>query len=168
MKPMDRRSNGKPDADAHERLKRPADDASGVSPVLVIRTSNLRSPIVEDRTIELLAPDPDRPSVEVPPIRELIRPLAWAIVPAVPSLVLAGWQAALIAAGVGVLLQQLSERAGRSTFVLTDGFLRFRGDDARAQGVQEEDDVRWAWTSGAVTGGREDDARPSWPESISP
>jgi len=153
MEPIDRHPAGQPGAVAHERLVHP--------------TSRLRSPIVEDRSILLPPPDPERPSLEVPPVGELIRLLAWAIVPAAPFLVLVGWQPALMVGGVALLIRRLSRRAGRATFVFADGFLRFR-DDARAQGIQEEDDIRWTWSGGALTGGPEDGARPSWPGSISP
>lgn len=154
MEPMDQGSAGRPDAVAPERLERP--------------TSHLRSPVVDDRLIELLPPDPDRPSLEIPSARELVGLLTWVIVPAIPVLLLVGWQAALIALAVAGLFRWLNGRAGRTNSVFADGFLQFRGDGARAQGIQEEDDVHWTWSGGPATGAREDSARPSWPGSINP
>lgn len=165
---MDERPGGQPGDVMYARREPPGDDGSDVTPLLVRPTSHLRSPIAEERSIELLSPDPDRPSLVVPPPRELIRTLAWAVVPAIPFLVLAGWQPALMAGAVVLLVREIDRRAGRPTLLFADGFLRFRGDEARAPGIQEEDDVRWTWSGGALTGGREDDARPSWPGSISP
>lgn len=153
---------------AHEGRERVLNHGSGCAPELVRPASHLRSPIVEDRPIELLSPDPDRPSLAVPPVRELIRTITWAVLPAVLVLVLAGWQPALIAGAVAVLVRGVDRHIGHATLLFADGFLRFRGDDVRAPGVQEEDDVRWAWSARAVTGEREDGARPSWPGSISP
>jgi hypothetical protein len=106
--------------------------------------------------------------MDVPPVGELIPTLLWASLPAIPLLLLVGWLPAVIGSAIAVLLRALDRRVGHARLLSADGFLRFREDDARAQGVQEEDDVRWTWSGGAVTGGREDGARPSWPGSISP
>jgi hypothetical protein len=136
MEPMDHRRADEPGAVVLERLEgleRPA--------------SHLRSPIVEERTIDLAPLDIDRPSVEVPPVGRLIPMLAWAIVPAVPCLLLIGWQSALLAASVALLVREVDRRAGRARLLFADGFLRFE-DDARAQGVQEENDVHWTWGQG--------------------
>ena len=131
-------------------------------------TARLRSPIVEDRSIELLPLDPDRPTVELPPLGSLSVALIWALTPALPFLLLVGPQPALFAGGVGLLIRELNRRAARPGIVFAEGFLRFRGDDAQAQGIQEDDDVRWSWSGRALTGEREDGARPSWPGSVSP
>lgn len=153
MEPMESAETGQPDAVASERL--------------APSTAHLRSHVVDDRSIELLSVDLDRPTVELPPLAELVGVLLWSLVPAVPLLALLGWQPAVVTAGLCVLIRSVSRRAAQSSSVFADGFLRFRGD-VRAQGVQEEDDVRWRWRGGAVTGGQEDGTRPSWPGSVNP
>ncbi|MGZ8437660.1 MAG: hypothetical protein ACXWXR_03855 [Candidatus Limnocylindrales bacterium] len=128
--------------------------------------AHLRAHVVDDRSIELLSVDLDRPTVELPPLAELGGVLLGSLVPAVPVLALVGWQPAVVTAGLCLLIRSLSRRVDRSSSVFADGFLRFRGDAAQAQGIQEDDDVRWHWRGGALTGGQEDGTRPSWPGSI--
>jgi hypothetical protein len=154
MEPMDPSTPGRPDAVVRERL--------------VPSAAHLRSPVVDDHSIELLALDPDRLTLELPPLNDVVGMLLWSLGPGVPCLALVGWEAALITGGAGLFLWILNGRPSRSGVAFTEGFLRFRGDDAPAHGIQEEDDVRWRWRGGPVTGGREDGARPSWTGSINP
>lgn len=143
---MDQRSPGRPYAVDWELLERPSDAGSDVAPVLLRPVAHLRSPIVEHRSTEPLPPDSDRPSLVILPVRELIAPLAWAVLPAIPVLALLGWQAALIVGAAAALIRELDSRVGRATFSFGDGFLPFRPLNAWPQGVQEEDDVRWNWS----------------------
>lgn len=115
---------------------------------------------LDDRAIELLAHERDRPSVELPPLGDLLDLLLWSLVPAVPLLALVGWQAAVVAGGAGLLARTVQPRSGRPGATFAEGFLQFQGDEGRARGVQEDDDVRWRWSGRALTGEREDGARP--------
>lgn len=125
--------------------RRPYDAGTEVAPVLLRPVAHLRSPIVEHRWIEPPPPDPDRASLVIPPVRELIAPLAWAILPSVPVLALVGWQSALVVGAAVALVRELDTRIGRATFSFGDGFLPFRAHNAWPQGVQEEDEVHWRW-----------------------
>ena len=146
--------------------RNPMDPPDQAQPGTVVRerlTSSaayLRSPILEDRTIELAPLDPDRATVELPPLAELVGAMAWVLLPAVPCLVFVGWEAAIVAGGTGLFLAVLNRRTSLPGAAFAGGFLQFRGDDAPALGVQEEDDVRWRWRGGSTTGGREDGVRP--------
>ncbi len=147
MEPMDSRESGRPIAVARERLAPAA--------------AHLHASSLDDGAMELLAEDRDRPSVALPPLADVLGALLWSLLPGVPLFALVGWQAALIAGGMGLLVQTWSRRAARPGVQFADGFLQFRGDEGRARGVQEDDEVRWRWPGRAVTGGPEDGARPS-------
>ena len=69
----------------------------------------------------------------------------WAF-PIPVALLLAGWQSALMVAGLDSILHALSLVANRVTFTFADGFLPFRLEDAWPHGVREDDDVRWNWS----------------------
>lgn len=117
-------------------------------PVLFRPVAQLRSPIVERCSTEPRPPDldPDRPSLAIPPVRALIRPVIWAILPALPVVTLVGWQPALIVGVVAAVIRDLDIRIGRATFSFGDGFLPFRAQNAWPRGVQEEDRVHWNWS----------------------
>ncbi len=121
-----------------------------LAPVLVRPAAHLRSPILAPHSpgsAAAAAPepaDPDRPVLEVPaiPAAELLRAMAWALLPATLVLLLVGWLPAVI---VGVVA--LGARAMRhATFGFGDGFLPFRAQDGWPRGVQEDNDVHWNWT----------------------
>ena len=154
MEPMDSRASGQADIVARERL--------------VPSAAHLRTSRLDDQAIELLAQDRERPSVALPPLADLLGVLLWSLVPAVPLLALVSWQAAAVAGAAGLFLRTVHLHSGRPGVAFADGFLQFQGDGGRAPGVQEDDDVRWRWRSRAVTSGREDGARSSWPGSINP
>ena len=111
-------------------------------------TAHLRSPVVDDRSIELLSLDADRPTRgAAADSAELVGVLLWSLVPGVPLLALVGWQPAVAAAASCLLIRSLRRHASQSGSLFADGFLRFRGTRC-APGVQEEDDVRWRWRGG--------------------
>ncbi|MBI3749910.1 MAG: hypothetical protein HY262_13860 [Chloroflexi bacterium] len=151
---MDSRAPAPPGTVARERL--------------VPSALHLHAARIDDRAIELLAQGRDRPSVALPPLGDLLGMLAWSLVPAVPLLALVDWQAAAVVGGAGLLVREIRRRGGRPEATFANGFLQFQGDEGRARGIQEDDDVRWRWRGGAVTSGREDGARSSWPGSINP
>jgi hypothetical protein len=147
MEPADPRATGQPGIVACERLE-PS-------------KARLRSPLADGHPIELLPIDPDRPTVELPPLGGIIGALAWSLTPALPVLAYVDWPQAVLAGSAGLLLWTLGRHAARSDVAFADGFLRFRGDQAQLPGRREDDDVRWRWSGSAATGGREDGARPS-------
>jgi hypothetical protein len=122
-----------------------ATDAGG-RPVLYRPAGRIRSPMIEHR------PDPrpprgDRPSVEMPPIRAFIGPLVWAAVPALPVLIRVGWQAAVVVGVMAIAVREARVRASRSTISFADGFLGYTAHNGWPHGVQEDDDVRWNWST---------------------
>lgn len=124
-------------------------DASGADlgrrPVLYRPTGRIRSPMVERRS-DAPRPDRDRPTVEMPPLRVLIGPLVWAVVPGLPVLVRVGWQAAIVVGVVAILVREVRGRASRSGISFTDGFLAYTAHNGWPRGVQEDDDAHWNWT----------------------
>jgi hypothetical protein len=100
---------------------------------------------MERRPIELRTTDDDRPSVLLPPMRSFIGPTGVALMVAAPVLLLAGWQAALIAGLGAAAYRELDRRVGRAGFSLGDGFLPYRSETGWPHGVREDDDVRWNW-----------------------
>jgi hypothetical protein len=143
---MDQRPPGRSHATDPELPEGTSEAVWDLAPVLAGSPPHVRSTIVEQRSAELPPPNPDRPSLVIPPVRELIRPLAWAFVPAVPVAALLGWQPAVIVGAAAVLIRELDRRVGRANASFGDGFLTPRPPDARPTGVQEDDDVRWNWT----------------------
>ena len=103
------------------------------------------SPIMEHREVRPLARDVEVVAVSLPPARDLVRPLAWAMLAAMPVLAVIGWQAALVAGGLSALIREVDRRVGRSDLSFAAGFLGFRGEMTWPRGVQEDDDVRWNW-----------------------
>jgi hypothetical protein len=146
-----------------ESLGSPASGQSGnvARERLVPSAARVHASSLDDCAMELLASERDRTTVALPPLRELLGVLVWSLGPGVPLFALVGWQASVVAGGAGLLLRSVRLRAVRPGLQFADGFLKFRGDDVRARGVQEEDDVRWRWPGRAMTGGREDGTRPS-------
>lgn len=140
----------RPDAPGAELLEGVDHTGPIVVPVSVAPASRLRSPIMEHRPIEFLPANHDRPTVLLPPLRAIIGPSGLALLIAVPMLVVAGLQVALISSLGAAVLPELHRRASRMTFAFGEGFLPYRAQTVWPQGVQEEDDVRWNWSS--VTG----------------
>jgi hypothetical protein len=114
----------------------------------------LRSPILDAGSFDLLALDPNRRRIEIPPLGEAVGILLWSLVPAVPLAASVGWQPAVIGAAAGLLLRTLNRFAARSGFQFADGFLQFQSDEGPALRVREDDDVRWHWSGLPVTDGR--------------
>jgi hypothetical protein len=105
----------------------------------------IHSPIFARRAKPGRAPADVLPGVELPPIRSLVGPLGWVLIPALPILLRIGWQAAAVTGLVALIVREAHLRADRSTISFGEGFLGYRGRDGWPQGVQEDDDVRWNW-----------------------
>ena len=122
--------------------------------VAVAPVSRIRSPIMEHRSFEPLPPADDRPAVMLPPLRAFIGPSAFALLVAVPLLLLVTWQVALVGAAVAAAARELRGRANRMTFSFGEGFLPYRAQTGWPQGVREDDDVRWNWSPLSQGGAR--------------
>jgi hypothetical protein len=105
----------------------------------------MRSPLMDRRRSDPPPIGDERPTIVLPPLRELMEPSAVAIVIAAPLLVLAGWQLALIA-GLGATILREVERRMPASSSFAAGFLPYQADDAWPRGVREDDDVRWNWS----------------------
>ncbi len=117
-----------------------------VIPIAVAPVSRIRSPIMEHRSFEPLPPDEDRPALLLPPLRALVGPSRFALLVALPLLLLVTWQAALGGAVIAAAARELRRRADRMTFSFGEGFLPYRSQAGWPRGVQEDDDVRWNWS----------------------
>lgn len=115
-------------------------------PELVRPVAHLSSPIMRQRDVRPLPPDPDRVTFSIPPIRDVLGPMAWGIMIAVPILVLISWQAAVVGAVVATIYRAVDQRASRLEFSFADGFLGFRTTTELPHGVREDNDVRWNWS----------------------
>jgi hypothetical protein len=105
----------------------------------------IRSPTMKRRPFEPLPPDDGRPAVLLPPLRAFIGPSGFALLAAMPLLLVASWQVALVAAVVAAASREIRRRADRMTFSFADGFLPYGAQTGWPQGVQEEDEVHWNW-----------------------
>jgi hypothetical protein len=115
-------------------------------PVLHRPTARIRSPLMEPLS-ETSRQRTEAVAFELPPIRELIVPVAWLLVAGLPILVRVGWQAAVVAGVIALILREGRLRADRSTLSFGDGFLAYAGTNGWPHGVQEDDDVRWNWAA---------------------
>jgi hypothetical protein len=122
-------------------------------PDLVRPVPHLSSPIMRRRVIVPLPPDPDRLAFSVPPVRDVVGPMAWGMLIALPILVLIGWQVAVVGAVVATIYRAVDQRASRLEFSFADGFLGFRTTTQMAYGVREDNDVRWNWSASQPSGG---------------
>jgi hypothetical protein len=120
--------------------------ALATRPVLSQPTARIRSPLMGTAPRTAGVAD-TAPTIPLPPLRTLISPLAWAVVPAVPVLLRVGWEAAAVVAVVAMLIREARLRATRSTLSFADGFLAYAGDNRWPHGVQEDDDVHWNWSA---------------------
>jgi hypothetical protein len=116
----------------------------GSRPVMHRPSGRIRSPLMERRS-DASIPRGEAIPVEMPPIRELVWPLVWVIVPALPILLRVGWQAAAVTGLIALIVREAHLRADRSTISFGEGFLGYRGRDGWPHGVQEDDDFRWNW-----------------------
>lgn len=138
-----RRSN----ALGYELLERSATLGWVAWPELARPVAQFSSPIMRRRVVRPLAPDPDRIGFTIPPVRDVIGPMAWGIVAGVAVLALVGWQAAIIGGVTAAIYRALDQRVSRLEFSFADGFLGFRTTPELAHGVREDNDVRWNWSS---------------------
>ena len=107
----------------------------------------IRSPILAPRADPQPAPADVPPGVELPPLRSLLGPLVWVLVLGLPVLLRVGWQAAAVTAVIALMVREAHLRADRSTISFGEGFLGYTARDGWPHGVQEDDDVRWNWST---------------------
>jgi hypothetical protein len=143
---MDEDPQRRSDLPDHELIERSSTASWGVAPLLFRPVPRFRSPIMERRPFVPLSPDPDQPGMTVPAARDVIRPIAWAMMLAVPFLVVLGWQAALVVGIASAFIRAVDGRVARSDVSFAGGFIGFRSDLGWPRGVQEEDEVRWNWS----------------------
>jgi hypothetical protein len=120
------------------------DASAPLAPVLVRSAAHLRSPILEQRSAAPAPPpaDPDRPGLDIPAVPVILRAVGWALLPAIPVLLLVGWLPAVVLGVVALGAREMRH----ASFGFGDGFLPFRAQDGWPRGVQEEDDVHWDWS----------------------
>jgi hypothetical protein len=129
-----------------ELIERPAVTGWDVWPELVRPIARLRSPIMDHRPRPTTPPDEDRVMVMLPAARDIIRPMAWATLIALPVLALIGWQAALVVGGTAAFIRAVDCRIARSELSFASGFIGYRPQVGLPHGVREDDDVRWNWS----------------------
>ena len=117
-----------------------------VEPLAVWPTSRIRSPIVEHRLFEPLPGDEYRPTFLLPPLRVVVDPARFALLVAVPLLLLVTWQIALVGAAAAVVAREVRRRVDRITFTFAEGMLPYRADMGWPHGVREDDDIHWNWS----------------------
>jgi hypothetical protein len=105
-----------------------------------------RSPIMEHRPFRPMPRDHDRIAMTMPAARDVIRPIGWAMLMAIPVLVVVGWQVATFVGVASAIVRVVDGQIARSNLSFADGFIGFRGEAAWPKGVQEDDDVRWDWS----------------------
>ncbi len=129
-----------------ELIERPAISGWDAWPELVRPVARLRSPIMEHRPRRALPPGPDGATVMLPAARDMIRPMAWAMLIGLPVLALIGWQAAILVGGTAAVIRAVDSRIARSDLSFASGFIGYRTQAGLPHGVREDDDVRWNWT----------------------
>ena len=127
------------DRDAHRA-------SVGPRPVLHKPSGRMRSPVMA-RAPEASIPRGEPIPIEMPSIRAVVGLLAWSLVPALPMLARVGWQQALVTAVVALLARETRLRANGASFSFGEGFLGYVARDGWPRGVQEDDDVRWNWST---------------------
>ena len=135
----------------HEVVEGSSTAGWSVAIVMFRPVPRFRSPILERRPIRPLPADTDWRGLTVPAARDVIGPTGWAMLLAIPILVVVGWQAALLVGATSAVIRAVDGRIARSNVSFADGFIGFRSDTAWPRGVQEDDEVRWNW-SGAANG----------------
>jgi hypothetical protein len=143
---MDERQLSRSESLDHELIEPSSTAGWSIALVLFRPVPRFRSPIMEHRPVRPVSPDRERPELTVPAARDVIRPMGWAMLLAIPVLLLVGWQAALIVGVAAALIRGVDGMVARSNLSFADGFIGFRGETSWPRGVQEEDEVRWNWS----------------------
>lgn len=143
---MDERQLGRSELLDHELVEPSSTAGWSIALVLFRPVPRFRSPIMERRPIRPLPRDPDGRGMTLPAARDVIRPIAWAMLLAIPVLVVLGWQVALFMAAASAIVRGVDGTIARSNLSFADGFIGFRGEAGWPKGVQEDDDVRWNWS----------------------
>lgn len=110
---------------------------------------------MEHRSFKPIPVDDYGPALFLPPLRAFVGPSRFAVLVAVPLLLLVTWQLAVVGGIGAAVAREVRRRAERLPFTLADGFLPYRPDPGWPQGVQEDDDVKWNWrAAGSGTASR--------------
>ncbi len=143
---MDQRSVPHAERLAHELIEASSTAGWSIALVLFRPVPRLRSPIMEPRPFTPVPDDRDRPGMNVPAARDVIRPMGWGLLVAIPVLLLVGWQIALFLGLASAIVRSVDGLIARSNLSFADGFIGFRTETAWPKGVQEDDEVRWNWS----------------------
>jgi hypothetical protein len=136
-----------PDAATLQLIEGAAREGPRVTPIGVGPVVRFRSPIMEHRLVEPLSADEDSPGVLLPSLRAFVGPSGLALLVATPVLLVAGWQLALVAGAIALIARGMDRLVSRASFSLGDGFLPYRAETHWPQGVQEDNDVHWNWST---------------------
>jgi hypothetical protein len=143
---MDERQISRSEPLDHELIESSSTAGWSIALVLFRPVPRFRSPIMEHRPFTPLPADVDRPGVALSAARDVIRPMGWALLAAIPVLFVVGWQVALLAGLAAAIVRSVDGLIARSSLTFADGFIGFRAEAGWPKGVQEEDEVRWNWT----------------------
>lgn len=143
---MDERQGSRLEPPDQELIEASSTAGWSITLMLFRPAPRFRSPIMEARPFQPVPHDRDRRAVTVPAARDVIRPIGWAMLLAVPILVVVGWQVALFVGVASAIIRAVDGRIARSNLSFADGFIGFRGEHAWPKGVREDDDVRWNWS----------------------
>jgi hypothetical protein len=144
---MDERQLNRAEPLDHELIEPSSTAGWSIALILFRPVPRFRSPIMEPRPFQPLPRDQDGREMTIPAARDVIRPMGWAMLLAIPVLVLVGWQVALFVAVATAIIRAVDGRIARSSLSFADGFIGFRGETGWPRGVQEDDDVRWNWSN---------------------
>ena len=131
----------------HELIEASSIAGWSISLVLFRPVPRFRSPIMESRVVIPVPADRDQPGLTVPAARDVIRPVGWALLVAIPVLFVVGWQLALLLGVASAIVRTVDGLIGRSSLSFADGFIGSRAEAAWPKGVREDDDVRWNWSN---------------------
>src|SRR5687767_3640855 len=143
---MDERQLNRSEPLDHELIEPLSTAGWSIALILFRPVPRFRSPIMEPRPFRPLPRDQDGREMTIPGAGDVIRPMGWALLLAIPVFVLVGWQVALFVALATAIIRAVDGRIARSSLSFADGFIGFRSESGWPKGVQEDDDVRWNWS----------------------
>ena len=143
---MDDRQTRRTNGLDHELVEPSSTAGWSIALVLFRPVPLFRSPIMERRAFTPVPDDLDRPGMTVPAARDVIRPMGWGLLVAIPVLFLVGWQVALFLGVASAIVRSVDGLIARSNLSFADGFIGFRTETAWPKGVQEDDEIRWNWS----------------------
>ena len=130
----------------HELIESSSTAGWSIALVLFRPVPRFRSPIMEHRPFTPLPADRDPPGLTVPTARDVIGPMGWGLLAAIPVFLVVGWQLALLVGFASAIARSVDGLIARSNLTFADGFIGFRAEAAWPKGVQEENEVRWNWS----------------------